>query len=57
MTTIQIGDGVKERIRRHGQMGDTYDTALTKILNRLEELEEQELRNSNKDPRRAPVAA
>ena len=57
MTTIQLGDEVKERIRGYGQMGDTYEVVLTKILDRLEELEEQATRNSNKDPSKALVTA
>jgi len=36
-STISISIDVKERIKKHGNMGDSFDDALTKILNKYEE--------------------
>ena len=56
-TTIKISQATKERLLDRGTMRDSYETLLVKILDRMDEIEEEELRNNNKDPRRVPVAA
>ena len=56
-TTIKISQATKERLLDRGTMRDSYETLLVKILDRLDEIEEKELRNSNKDPSKVSVAA
>jgi len=60
-TTIKISQATKERLLDRGTMRDTYEAVLTKILDKLEELEEQELKSSAKshpkDESSAPALA
>lgn len=39
LTTIQVKEETKDRLRRYGHIGDSYETALSRILDRIEELE------------------
>lgn len=41
-TTIMISKETKKRIQERGKMGDSYDDALIRILDHLEQLEEKE---------------
>ena len=47
-TTIKISQATKERLLDRGTMRDTYEAVLTKILDELEELEEQGHKSSAK---------
>ena len=40
-TTIRVAESTKERLKRHGEMGMSYDDALTRVLDRLERLERE----------------
>jgi len=39
-TTIRVSKKTKQRLEEHGQMNMSYDDVLTEVLDRLEELEE-----------------
>jgi hypothetical protein len=39
LTTIQISEETKERLKPYGKIGDTYEIALSRVLDRIEELE------------------
>jgi Tfp pilus assembly protein PilO len=41
-TTIQVAESTKERLKKRGEMGMSYDDALNHVLDQLEELENQE---------------
>jgi len=53
MSTIQVSDEVKDRLREYGKMGDTYETAIIRVLDRLEELEEVVRKSRSENPREA----
>jgi hypothetical protein len=41
-TTIRVSKSTKERLRKHGEMGMSYDEALSSVLNRLENAEAEQ---------------
>lgn len=41
-TTIRVAKSTKERLKKRGEMGMSYDDALNYVLDQLEELENQE---------------
>lgn len=55
LTTIQVREETKDRLRRYGNIGDSYETALSRVLDRIEELEE--LVGDDKNPREALATA
>lgn len=55
LTTIQISEETKERLKPYGQIGDTYEKALSRVLDRIEELEAKV--GDDKNPLEAVVAA
>ena len=40
-TTIRVAESTKVRLKERGEMGMTYDDALTHVLDRLEKLEHE----------------
>lgn len=40
-TTIRVSESTKQRLKKHGDMGMSYDDVVNKILDRLQELEEK----------------
>ncbi len=55
LTTIQISEETKERLKPYGQIGDTYEKALSRVLDRIEELEAKV--GDGKNPREAVATA
>jgi len=41
VTTIKIKKSTRARIMRYGAMGDSYDDALVKIMDKLDEYEKE----------------
>jgi predicted DNA binding CopG/RHH family protein len=41
-TTIRVAESTKERIKERGEMGMSYDDVLNRILDRIDELENQQ---------------
>jgi len=41
-TTIRVAESTKERLKKRGEMGMSYDDALNQVLDQLEELEGRE---------------
>lgn len=39
LTTIQVSEETKDRLRKYGIIGDSYETALSRVLDRIEKLE------------------
>ncbi|MDI9399954.1 MAG: hypothetical protein QM433_10485 [Euryarchaeota archaeon] len=54
MTTVQISEETRERLKNYGRLGDTYDVAICNIMDRIEELESKE--RGSKNPREALAA-
>ena len=42
MTTLMVSNATKDRLRKYGQIGDTFDTALNRVLDRIEEIIKQD---------------
>ena len=41
ITTIRISKEVKERLKKYGKMGMTYEDVIVELLNRVEKLEKE----------------
>jgi len=53
-TSIQIERTTKDRLQKHGKMGDSFDSLINRIL---DSLEEQSHMDSNESPHEAFVTA
>lgn len=41
-TSIRISEENKERLKEHGEMGMSYDDVLTEVLDKVEEIQNQD---------------
>jgi len=41
VTTIRVSREVKERLKRHGKMGMSYEDVITKLLDKVEKMEKE----------------
>jgi len=55
LTTIQVSEETKDRLRKYGIIGDSYETALSRVLDRIEKLEANA--GDGENPREALAAA
>lgn len=42
VTTIRISKEVKERLKKYGKMGMSYEDVIVELLNRVEKMEKKE---------------
>ena len=41
MTTMRVSTATLERLKKHGDFGDTYDTIINKLLDKIESKQDQ----------------
>jgi len=49
VTTIRVSKEVKERLKKYGRMGMTYEDVIVELLNKVEKMEKEGCGDGDKD--------